>query len=127
MAERVRVSSGSPFEATVGYCRAVAVDDRIFVSGTAAIMPDGTVHESAGAQTRRVFEIIGAALAELGSGLHDIVRTRVYAVDVADFAEIGAVHGELLADVRPANTSVIVAALLDPRWKVEIEVEAVRS
>jgi enamine deaminase RidA (YjgF/YER057c/UK114 family) len=127
MSERTRVSSGSPFEAQVGYCRAVAVDDRIFVSGTAPISPDGTVADGAGAQARRVFEIITAALAELGSGLGDIVRTRVYITDVADFAAIGAVHGELLGDVRPANTSVVVAGLLDPRWKVEIEVEAVRS
>lgn len=127
MLDRQRVSSGSPFEARVGYCRAVAVGDRIFVAGTAPIWPDGTVAESPGAQARRCFGIIGAALAELGSGLHDIVRTRVYLVDAADFAEIGAVHGELLGDVRPANTTVVVAALLDPRWKVEIEVEAVRS
>ncbi len=127
MSDRVRVSSGSPFEATVGYCRAVAVGDRIFVAGTAPIWPDGSVVESPGEQARRVFEIIDAALAEVGSGLADIVRTRVYLVDAADFAEIGAVHGELLGAVRPANTTVVVAALLDPRWKVEIEVEAVRS
>ncbi len=125
--ERRRVSSGSPFESTVGYCRAVAVDDRIFVAGTAPISPDGTVAASPGEQARRVFEIVAAALAELDSGLHDSVRTRVYLVDAADFAEIGAVHGELLGAVRPANTTVVVAALLDSRWKVEIEVEAVRS
>lgn len=127
MSERRRVSSGSPFEATVGYCRAVAVDDRIVVAGTAPISPDGTVAESPGEQARRVFEIIEAALVELGSGLPDIVRTRVYLVDAADFTEVGAVHGELLGAVRPANTTVVVAALLDPRWKVEIEVEAMRS
>ena len=124
---RRRVSSGSPFEATVGYCRAVAVDDRIFVAGTAPISPDGSVAEDAGDQARRVFEIVAAALSELGSGLHDVVRTRVYLVDAADFAAVGAVHGELLSAVRPANTTVVVAALLDPRWRVEIEFEAVRS
>ncbi len=127
MSERRRVFSGSPFEATVGYCRAVAVDDRIFVAGTAPIWPDGTVDPDPGAQARRCFEIIGAALAELDSGLHDIVRTRVYVTDPADFAAIGPVHGELLGDVRPVNTTIVAAALLDPRWKVEIEVEAVRS
>jgi len=127
MGARQRVSSRSPFEATVGYCRAVGVDERIFVSGTAPIWPDGTVAEGPGEQARRVFEIIATALGELGSGLHDVVRTRVYLTDAADFAEVGAVHGELLGDVRPANTTVVVAALLDPRWKVEIEVEAVRS
>lgn len=127
MGDRQRVSSGSPFETTVGYCRAVAVDDRIFVAGTAPIWPDGTVADSVSEQARRCFEIIAAALDELGSGLHDVVRTRVYLVDARDMAEVGPVHGELFADVRPANTTVVVAALLDPRWKLEIEVDAVRT
>ena len=127
MAARRRVFSGSPFEATVGYCRAVAVDDRIFVAGTAPTWPDGSVDPDPAVQARRCFEIIGAALAELDSGLHDIVRTRIYVIDPADFPPIGAVHGELFADVRPVNTSLVAGALLDPRWKVEIEVEAVRS
>jgi len=125
--ERQRVFSGSPFEAKVGYCRAVAVDDRIFVAGTAPTWPDGSVDPDPAVQARRCFEIIGAALADLGSGLHDIVRTRIYVVDPADFPPIGAVHGELFADVRPVNTSLVAAALLDPRWKVEIEVDAVRT
>jgi enamine deaminase RidA (YjgF/YER057c/UK114 family) len=127
VSDRQRVSSGSPFEATVGYCRAMAVGDRVFVAGTAPIWPDGSVAESPGEQARRVFEIVAAALGEVGSGLEDVVRTRVYLVDAADFAEVGAVHGELFVTIRPANTTVVVAALLDPRWKVEIEVEAVRS
>lgn len=125
MSERRRVFSGSPFEAQVGYCRAVAVGDRIFVAGTAPIWPDGDVDPSPGVQARRCFEIISAALAELGSGLHDVVRTRVYLVNPADAAAVGAVHGELFGEVRPASTMVVAAALLDPRWKVEIEVEAV--
>ena len=123
--DRRRVSSGSPFEATVGYCRAVAVDDRIWVAGTAPIWPDGSVADDAGDQARRCFEIIGAALAELGSSLADVVRVRVYLVDAADFDAVAAVHGELFRDVRPVNTTVVVAALLDPRWKVEIEIDAV--
>ena len=123
--DRRRVSSGSPFEATVGYCRAVAVDDRIWVAGTAPIWPDGSVAGDAGDQARRCFEIIGAALAELGSSLADVVRVRVYLVDAADFDAVAAVHGELFRDVRPVNTTVVVATLLDPRWKVEIEVDAV--
>lgn len=124
---RRKVSSGSPFETTVGFCRAVAVDDRIFVAGTAPIWPDGTVAESPGEQARRCFEIIGSALDELGSGLHDVVRVRVYLIDAADFSEVAAVHGELFASIRPVSTMVVVAALLDPRWKVEIEVDAVVS
>ncbi|MBA3605882.1 MAG: RidA family protein [Actinomycetota bacterium] len=124
-ANRQRVSSGSPFEERVGYSRAVRAGDRVFVSGTAPIWPDGTVEEDAGVQARRCFEIIERALSDAGSGLADIVRVRVYLVDADDFEAIAAVHGELLGTVRPANTTVVVAALLDPRWKVEIEVEAV--
>jgi enamine deaminase RidA (YjgF/YER057c/UK114 family) len=127
MTSRRRVFSGSPFEDKVGFCRAVAVGDRIFVAGTAPIWPDGSVDESPSVQAKRCLEIIGGALAELGSGLHDVVRTRVYVVDPADFPEIGAVHGEVFADVRPANTTVVAGGLLDPRWKVEIEAEAVTS
>src|SRR3954447_21408540 len=114
--ERRRVFSGSPFEATVGYCRAVAVDDRIFVAGTAPTWPDGSVDPDPAVQARRCFEIIGAALAELDSGLPDGRRSRVYAGAPAAFPPIGAVHGELLGDVRPANTSLVAGALLDHRW-----------
>ena len=117
--ERPRASAGGCRRAArsrprSGYCRAVAVGERIFVSGTAPQWPDGTVAADAGDQARRCFEIIGAALAELGSGLEDIVRVRVYLVDAADFAAVAAVHGELFADIRPTNTTVVVAALLDP-------------
>jgi len=127
MSYRQLVSSGSPFEATVGYSRAVRVGDRVFVAGTAPIWPEGEVDPEPAAQARRCFEIIGAALAAAGSSLADVVRTRVYLTDAADMAAVGPVHGELLGTVRPANTTVVVAALLDPRWKVEIEVEAVLS
>ncbi|MGI9051445.1 MAG: RidA family protein [Ilumatobacteraceae bacterium] len=125
--DRRRVFSGSPFEETVGFCRAVQVGDRIWLAGTAPIRPDGVVDEDVGEQARRCFEIISAALTELGSGLHDVVRVRQYLVDVGDFDAVGAVHGELFAGIRPVNTTVVVAGLLDPRWKVEIEVDAVAS
>ena len=125
--DRQRVFSGSPFEERVGFCRAVQVDDRIWLAGTAPIRPDGAVDKDAGDQARRCFEIIGAALTELGSGLHDVVRVRQYLVDAGDFDAVAAVHGELFADIRPVNTTVVVAALLDPRWKVEVEVDAVTS
>jgi enamine deaminase RidA (YjgF/YER057c/UK114 family) len=95
------------------------------VSGTAPQWPDGTVDPDPTAQARRCFEIIGAALEEAGAAFGDVVRTRVYLVDAADFSPISMVHGEVFSDVRPANTTVVVAALLDPAWKVEIEVEAV--
>lgn len=123
--ERRSVSSGAPLEPVVGYCRAVRVGQQVFVSGTAPIRPDGSVDLSAGAQAERCFEIITAALADLGAGLADVVRTRIYLVDPGDFDAVAAVHGRHLGEVRPACTGVVVAALLDPRWKVEIEVDAV--
>lgn len=109
----------------VGYSRAVRVDDRVIVAGTAAQWPDGTVDPDPAAQARRCFEIIDDALAEAGASFADVVRTRVYLVDAADFGPISAVHGEIFRDVRPANTTLVVAALLAPEWKVEIEVEAI--
>lgn len=125
MSERERVSSGSPFESTIGFSRAVRVDRRVLVSGTAPVWPDGSCPSDADAQTRRCFEIIGAALAELGTGLADVVRTRMFLTSADDAAAVGAVHGEVFGAVRPAATMVVVAALLDPRWKVEIEAEAI--
>ena len=86
--------------------------------------PDGSCPDDAGAQARRCFEIIAAALAELGAGLDDVIRTRLFLTSAADAEAVGAVHGELLGARRPAATMVVVAALLDPRWKVEIEAEA---
>lgn len=124
MTERPRVSSGSPFEATIGFSRAVRVGNCVIVSGTAPVWPDGSCPDDAGAQARRCFEIIAAALEELGAGLGDVVRTRMFLTSVADAEAVGAVHGQLLAQARPAATMVVVAGLLDPRWKVEIEAEA---
>jgi enamine deaminase RidA (YjgF/YER057c/UK114 family) len=123
--DRQRVSSGSSLEQAVGYSRAVRVGSRVLVAGTAPNRPDGEVDPDPAAQARRCFDIIEQALETAGSSLHDVVRSRVYLVSVDDFEAIGAVHGERLGDARPANTTVVVQALLDPRWKVEIEVEAV--
>jgi len=109
----------------VGYSRAVRVGSRVVVAGTAAQWPDGTVDPDPAVQARRCFEIIGDALREAGSSFDDVVRTRVYLVDAADFTAISAVHGEIFRDVRPANTTLVVAALLNDAWKVEIEVEAI--
>jgi len=123
--DRQHVSSGSPYELLVGYCRAVRVGAQVFVAGTAPQWPDGSVDPSVEVQARRCFEIIGAALEEAGSGLIDVVRTRLYLVDGGDFDAVAKVHGDLFVDIRPANTTVVVAALLDPRWRMEIEVDAV--
>jgi enamine deaminase RidA (YjgF/YER057c/UK114 family) len=125
---RQLISSGSPWELIVGYSRAVRVGDRVFVAGTAPQWPDGAPSVGAddpGVQARRCLEIIGAALLEAGGTFADVVRTRVYLVDAADFDAVSRVHGEVFREIRPANTTVVVKALLDPNWKVEVEVEAV--
>jgi enamine deaminase RidA (YjgF/YER057c/UK114 family) len=122
--ERRRISSGSPFEPLVGFSRAVRVGERILVSGTAPVWPDGSCDPDPANQARRCLAIILAALAELGGRPADVVRTRTYLVDRNDWEPIGRVHGEIFGEIRPASTMVVVAGLLDPRWKVEIEAEA---
>lgn len=123
--ERVRISSGSRYESIVGYCRALRVGDRVFVSGTAPQMPDGGEPPGdAYRQTKRCLEIIAAALEEAGGSLADVVRTRAYVTDPAHFDGFAKAHGEAFAEIRPVNTTV-VAQLMDPRWHVELEVEAV--
>ena len=125
MVERQRISSGSPFEPSIGFSRAVRVGERVVVSGTGPVLPGGRCPEGAADQARRCFAIIEQALAEAGASLDDVVRTRMYITAAAEAEAVGAVHGELLGHVRPAATMVVVAALLDPAWKVEIEAEAV--
>ena len=125
MSGRRRIASGSPFEAAIGFSRAVRVGDRVLVSGTAPVWPDGSCDPDPGAQADRCLEIIAAALAEAGAAMADVVRTRMLLVDAADADAVSAAHARALGDVRPAATMVVVAALLDPRWRVEIEAEAV--
>ena len=123
--ERRHARSGSPYEETIGFSRAVRVGSTVAVSGTAPVWPDGHVDPDPAVQAQRCWEIVVAALTELGAGVGDVVRTRQYVVR-ADVAEaVGAVHGEVFGDVRPASTMVVVAGLLDPRWLVEVEAEAV--
>lgn len=119
-----RVSSGSPFESTIGFSRAIRVGDRVLVAGTAPVCPDGSCDEDAAVQARRCFEIIAEALGVAGAGFDDVVRTRMYITSPDHAGAVGAVHGEIFAGTRPVATMVVVAALLDPRWKVEIEAEA---
>jgi enamine deaminase RidA (YjgF/YER057c/UK114 family) len=119
------VSSGSPFEATIGFSRAVRVGERILVSGTGPVWPDGSCRDDPAEQAQRCFEIIGRSLEEAGAELADVVRTRMFLTSVTDADAVGAVHGRLFGAIRPAATMVVVAGLLDPRWKVEIEAEAV--
>lgn len=124
---RRRVASGSPYEAAIGFSRAVRVGagDRVLVSGTAPIWPDGTCDPDPEAQARRCLEIIAAALAEAGADVTDVVRTRTFVTDRSVADAVGRAHGAVFGAVRPASTVVVVAGLLDPRWLVEIEAEAV--
>jgi enamine deaminase RidA (YjgF/YER057c/UK114 family) len=120
-----RVSSGSPYEGVIGFSRAVAAGHHVAVSGTAPIVPGGDPPADAYGQARRCLEIILQALAELGAGPEHVVRTRTYLVRAGDWEAVGRAHGEVFAAARPASTMVVVAGLLDPRWLVEIEAEAV--
>ncbi len=116
--------SGSPFEEAFGFRRAVAVGSRVVVSGTAPIEPDGGCAEGAEAQARRCFAIIVEALRALGAAAADVVRTRMYIVDPEDAGAVGRAHLDAFGEARPAATMVVVAGLLDPRWRVEVEAEA---
>ena len=122
---RRNISSGSPFEPRYGFSRAVRTGDRVVVAGTAPIWPDGSVDPDAKAQARRCLEIMTAALEDAGGTVGDVIRTRTYitATEIAD--AVGEAHGEVFGAVRPASTMVVVAGLLDPRWVVEMEMEAV--
>ena len=126
--ERRRIFSAMPLEQTFGYSRAVVVGDRVFVSGTAPVMPEGAdPPPDAYGQARRCLEILLAALAESGAGPEDVVRTRMYLTRAEDIEAVGRAHGELFGAVRPATTGVIVSALFDPRWLVEFEADAIIS
>ena len=123
-AERRRISSGSPYEKTIGFSRALRVGDRILVSGTAPVWPDGSCDPDPAVQTKRCLEIIVAAIEEAGGTVDDVVRFRAYITSAEDHEAVGAALGEVFGEIRPAATMVVVAGLLDERWKVEIEAEA---
>ena len=129
MIGRRLISSGGPFEASVGYSRAVVVGDACWVAGTTDAGPDGrSLHpgDPAG-QARAALGIIERALADAGFALVDVVRTRMFVTDIATAGEVTAVHGGIFGDIRPAATLVEVSALMDPSLLVEIEAEARRS
>jgi len=123
--DRELISSGSSFESKYGYSRAVVAGGRVYVSGTAPIMPDDAdPPKDPYGQARRCLEIIENALAQAGAGADDVVRTRIFITDRAHMDEVMRAHGEVFSDARPACTG-IVTQLIDKRWLVEIEVEAI--
>jgi len=124
---RHSVSSGSPFEGLIGFSRATRVGDIIAVSGTAPIGADGATVGAGDAylQCKRCLEIIQQALHNLGSDLDDVIRTRVYMVDIDDLEGIAEAHHEAFGETMPASTFILVRGFLDPEWKVEIEVDAI--
>ncbi|APW58995.1 RidA family protein [Paludisphaera borealis] len=122
--ERLCASSGSAWEATIGYSRAIRVKDAIFVTGTVGVEADGHYSPTLEGQTRRAFEIIFAALEALDGKAADVVRTRIFVTDIKKWKEVGAVHGELFGEIRPALTMVQVSGLIDADAQIEIEVDA---
>jgi enamine deaminase RidA (YjgF/YER057c/UK114 family) len=123
--ERRLIPGHSPFEPIVGFSRAVVAGRAVHVAGTAPIPPEGDPPEGAYEQAKLCLEIIGGALAEAGASFDDVVRTRVYLTNRADGRAVGRAHGEVFGEIRPASTMLVVKGLLDPRWLVEIEAEAV--
>lgn len=123
---RSTASSGSPFEASIGFSRAIRVGNRILVSGTAPVESDGTsTPGNAEVQADRCLKIIVEAVEKLGGTAADIVRTRMFLVDPADGEAVGRAHGRVFSQIRPASTMVAGAVLLRPEWHVEIEAEAI--
>lgn len=122
---RRSVPSGSPYEQLIGFRRGVRLGHVVAVSGTAPVWPDGHVDPDPTVQAHRCWEIALEALEHLGGSRADVVRTRQYVVSADEADEIGRVHGEVFGDVLPASTMVVVAGLLDPRWRVEVELDAV--
>jgi enamine deaminase RidA (YjgF/YER057c/UK114 family) len=119
---RQNISGGSPYEPIIGFSRAVRAGNLVHLSGTG---PVGADKEDAAAQTRRIFAIAEEALAKAGARFDHVVRTRMYLTHAGDWEVVGRVHGEFFAQIRPAATMVVVAALLNPSWRIEIEMDAV--
>lgn len=127
MSDRRRIFSATELEGRYGYARAVIVGDRLLVSGTAPIWPDGSCDPDPGVQARRCCEIIAKALADAGSSPSEVVRTRMFVTDASYAEAVGTVHAEFFGSEPPATAMIVVSGLIDERWKVEIEAEAVTA
>jgi enamine deaminase RidA (YjgF/YER057c/UK114 family) len=124
--DRLRVPARTSWADLAGYSRAIRVGDRVDVSGTVAAMPDGADPPAdAYGQAVRCLEIIAGALEEAGAGVDDVVRTRMYLVRPGDAEQVLRAHGEVFGEVRPASTLVVVKELIEPRYIVEMEADAV--
>jgi enamine deaminase RidA (YjgF/YER057c/UK114 family) len=119
---RQNISGGSPYEPIIGFSRAVRVENKVYLAGTG---PVGAENEDAAGQTRRIFAIAAEALTKAGASFEEVVRTRMYLTHVEDWEAVGRVHGEFFSEIRPAATMVVVATLLNPAWRIEIEMDAV--
>lgn len=119
---RTNISGGSPYEPIIGFSRAVRVGNAVHLAGTG---PVGADHDDAAGQTRRIFAIAAEALAKAGARMEHVVRTRMYLTHAEDWEAVGRVHGEFFSTVRPAATMVVVATLLNPAWRIEMEMDAV--
>jgi enamine deaminase RidA (YjgF/YER057c/UK114 family) len=121
---RQKISGSSPFEPVIGFSRAVRVGNVVHVSGTG---PVGADDADASTQTRHTLEIIRDALEKAGATMQDVVRTRMYLTHVEDWEAVGKAHGEVFGTIRPAATMIVVAKLLNPTWRVEVEADAIIS
>jgi enamine deaminase RidA (YjgF/YER057c/UK114 family) len=125
MSDRERIASGSKYESSIGFSRALRVGRNVYVSGTAPIWPDGSCDPDPEIQARRCLEIILEALAGAGASPRHVVRTRMFLTDPAHAEAVSRAHGAVFGEIRPASTMVVILGMLDPRWKVEIEADAV--